>query len=131
METLRKAMEWAKANRPASSLQHKAAFANSVSYLVTGASGGFGGPSIREHLCSWSLGETIAVNVGSEAMTAIIPGNLPMPGSWDFQTAIEHCDRLCFAPVDVFRNQLLQILEREYCFDDDPEDVKTLRGKSA
>lgn len=131
MDALQKAMEWAKNKCPDSSLQHKAAFANSVSYLVTGASGGFGGPSIREHLCSWSLGETTTVSIAGEAMTAIIPGSLPMPGSWQFDAAIEHCKPLCFDPAEKYRNKLLQILEREHCFDDDPTDLEALRGKFA
>ena len=131
MDALRKAMDWAIEQRPEASLHHRAAFANSVAYLVTGASGGFGGPSIREHLCSWSLGETTSINIGGEAMTAIIPGDLPMPGAWDVDAAISHCDPLCFESASIHRVKLLQIMEREHCFDDDPKDLEALRGKGA
>jgi hypothetical protein len=125
MDFLTKAMDWAKSNRPDSSIQHKCAFANSVQYLCTGASGGFGGPSLREHLCAWSLGTVGAIEVAGEAMTTITPGNLPMPGGWTLEDAIDHC-----AAVSDYRDLLIQINEREYCFDDDPADMEEVRGKS-
>lgn len=131
---LKSAMEWAIEHHPNSSLQHRSAFANSVQYLVTGGSGGFGGPSLREHLVSWSLagvnGSVNALEVAGQAMTAIYPdGSLPRAGEWSFEDAIVHCARLCFSPVDDHRSQLIQIMEREHCFDDDPKDLEELRGK--
>jgi hypothetical protein len=135
MDVLKKAMEWAKTHKPDASLQRKAAFANSVSYLVTGGSGGLGGPSLREHLVSWSLagvnGQITAVDFGGQAVTAITPdGSLPLAGNWNFDTAVAHAAPLCFEPVSKYRDHLLQILEREHCFDDDPADLVELRGKS-
>jgi hypothetical protein len=136
MDPLEKAMEWARLNHLAASNQHKAAFANSVSYLVTGGSGGYGGPSLREHLVSWSLAgasasvETIAI--AGEAMTLLIPdGSVQKPGQWSFDAAIAFCDPLCFNPAIKYKKLLIQISEREHCFDDDLEDLKSLRGKSA
>lgn len=134
-DILQKAMAWAKKNKPESSISHKAAFANSVQYLVTGYSGGFGGPSLREHLCSWSLaganGRTETVSIGGEAMTTIYPdGTLPSAGEWSFEDAVKHCEPLCFNPASDYRNTLLQIQEREHCFDDALEDLEVLRGKS-
>lgn len=129
-EALEKAMKWAQANKPASSLQHKTAFANSVAYLITGAPGGFGGPSLREHLVSWSLGTVGSTELAGQAMTTITPGDLPMPGQWKFDEAIAHADPICFEPAAKFRNRLIQIQEREHCFDDDPADLAALRGKS-
>lgn len=136
MDVLSQAMEWAIAHHPQSSLAHRCAFANSVQYLVTGGSGGFGGPSIREHLVSWSLagdnGTIAVVNIGDEAMTALYPdGSLPIAGAWEFKAACNHAAPLCFDPVDAYRDRLLQIQEREHCFDDDPADLETLRKKSA
>lgn len=136
MDTLNKAMEWAQMNHSNASAQHKAAFANSVEYLVTGASGGYGGPSLREHLNSWSLagalGSVDAIDIAGEAMTLLKPdGSLPLPGQWSLDAAIAHCEPLCFEPATKYKNILLQIQEREYCFDDDPEDIAILRGKPA
>ncbi|MFQ3619177.1 MAG: hypothetical protein SNJ57_19430 [Cyanobacteriota bacterium] len=128
-DILEKALEWANQNRPTTSTQHRAAFANSVAYLVTGASGGYGGPSLREHLVSWSLGTVGAVNIGGQAMTTITPGRLPMPGQWTFEAAVAHAAPLCFNHASKYLNTLLQIQEREYCFDDDPADLEALRGK--
>lgn len=135
-DSLEKAMQWARDHRPEASIAHKAAFANSVQYLVTGMSGGFGGPSLREHLCSWSLagesGRTEAVSIGGEAMTAIYPdGSLPRAGDWSFEDAVKHCEPLCFNPASDYRDRLMQIQEREHCFDDALEDLEALRGKSA
>lgn len=134
-EVLEKAMEWAKTNKPEASLQHKAAFANSVQYLVTGWSGGFGGPSLREHLVSWKSvgnnGKIEASALGDESITLLFPdGSLPRSGDWTFEQAIAFCEPLCFNPANEFRNTLLQIQEREHCFDDDPSDLEALRGKS-
>jgi len=135
MDTLEKAMEWARLNHLTASTEHKAAFANSVAYLVNGGSGGYGGPSIREHLVSWSLagksGSVEAIAIAGEAMTLLNPdGSLPMPGQWSFDAAIAHCEPLCFDPAEKYRDLLIKIQEREHCFDDDPEDIKALRGKS-
>lgn len=133
---LQDAVAWAQANYPDAPLQHRAAFANSVAYLVTGFSGGFGGPSIREHLVSWSMagetGEVSAVEIAGQAMTAIIPdGSLPSPGYWDFESATAWCENFCFGPIEDYRDRALQIMEREHCFDDAPEDLDALREKSA
>jgi hypothetical protein len=130
------AMQHAIAHHPAASLQHRVAFANSVAYLASGASGGFGGPSIREHLCSWSLagihGTIGAINIGGQAMTCIKPDNsLPKAGDWSFEDAIAHCTPLCFGDIRQWRDRALQIQEREHCFDDDPDDLAALRGKPA
>lgn len=113
-EALEKAMEWASENHSADSLHHRCAFANSVAYLVTGWSGGFGGPSMREHLVSWSLA---------------LLGDLPRSGDWDFDKAVTHAARYCFEPAANYRRELLLILEGENCFDDDPEDIEYLKGK--
>lgn len=134
MDLLKKAMNWAIANHPDASLNHRAAFANSVQYFCTGLSGGYSGPSMREHLCSWSLagarGKVEAVSLGGEAVTALYPdGSLPLAGNWKFDEAIEHCAPLCFEPAEKYRDRLTQILEREHCFDDDPVDLAVLRGK--
>lgn len=128
-DPLEMAMAWANQNKPAASMHHKAAFANSVAYLITGASGGYGGPSLREHLVSWSLGTAGTVNIDGQAMTTITPGSLPMPGQWTFEAAVAHAAPLCFESARRHLNLLLQIQEREHCFDDDPEDLKALRGK--
>lgn len=131
-QALEKALAWANQNRPAASSQHKSAFSNSVAYLVIGESGGYGGPSLREHLVSWSLGTVGvgSVNIAGQAMTVITPdGNLPLPGQWTFDAAVAHAAPLCFDPATKYLNLLLQIQEREDCFDDDPEDLAVLRGK--
>jgi hypothetical protein len=134
-QILKNAIEWSRSHYPDASLQHRSAFANSVAYLVTGSSGGYCGPSMREHLCSWSLagpnGLVEAVSIQGEAMTALYPdGSLHGPGDWTFERAVIHCAPYCFESADKYRSQLIQIQEREHCFDDDPEDIKALSKKS-
>jgi hypothetical protein len=79
--TLEQAREWAKGKYPDASQFHACAFANSVQYLVLGCSGGFGGPSIREHLCSHALvgdGENILTPTNFGLLTVSYPdGRLP------------------------------------------------------
>jgi hypothetical protein len=123
---LEDALSWAKTNKPNASLHHKSAFANSVAYLVTGASGGYGGPSLREHLCSWSLS---GLNGRNEGIIQFPDGTLPPAGNWGFEEAIKFCEALCFEPAAIHREKLLQIMEVEHCFDDDPLDLEVLRGK--
>ena len=48
-EILQRARQLAEEQRPEAAVQKKSAFANSVAYLATGWSGGYGGPSGREH----------------------------------------------------------------------------------
>ena len=122
---LKKAMDWASANKPDASMNYKAAFANSVAYLCSGWSGGYGGPSIREHLCSWALAGDEGLNKNINGLTI----QYPRAGHWDFEEAVRFCEPLCFEPAENYRNRLLQIQEREHCFDDDPIDLETLRGK--
>jgi len=125
MNELQEAMAWANANYPDASIQHKAAFANSVSYLVTGFSEGYGGPSLREHLVSWNLGEVGSSSLGGIAMTTVRPTK-PLPGEWGFDEAVKFAAPLCFDPPERYLNLLTQIQEREYCFDDDPEDLRVI-----
>jgi len=127
---LEKALAWAKRNYSQASPAHQAAFANSVSYLVTGFSGGYGGPSLREHLVSWSLGEVGSVSLGGVAMTTVRPTK-PLPGEWQFEEAVAFAAPLCFEPAEAFGEKLLQIWEREYCFDNDPGDLNYVRLKGA
>jgi hypothetical protein len=129
MDVLEKAMQWASTNKPNSSLQNKSAFANSVQYLVTGYSGGFGGPSIREHLVSWSLAVINSRNDTSLRLTMQYPdGTIPTPGGWDYEKAIVFCEPFCFDDITNFP-LALQILKAEHCFDNDPDDEKVLLGK--
>ena len=133
-EFLKKAMDWASINKPDASMSHKAAFANSVAYLCSGWSGGYGGPSLREHFCSWALAgdeglnETASLN-GLTITIQFPDGRLPRAGHWKFEEAVKFCDPLCFEPAEKYLKTVLQISEREHCFDDDPEDIKALRGK--
>jgi hypothetical protein len=60
-------------------------------------------------------------------MTTIIP-RLKRPGDWSFDDAVEHADPLCFQPIANYRNQAIQIQEREYCFDDDSKDLEDLHS---
>lgn len=132
---LERALQWAQTQYPASSIAHQCAFANSVVYLVTGTSGGFGGPSLREHLCSWSLagkgGCVVSAKVKDRLATAIFPdGSIPPAGEWGFEEACAHCAPLCFNPPERYDNKLVKISQSEHCFDDDEDDLEYLRGKS-
>lgn len=125
---LEQAQSWAEIHYRSSSIFHKTAFANSVAYLTTGFANGC---SLREHLVSWSLagrGAIEAVAWGDEAITAISPdGTLPRAGDWTFEAACSFAAPLCFNPASMYRDALLRILEREHCYDDDPEDLEALQ----
>jgi len=107
-EALEKAMALIKERRPEASAQKKAAFANGVAYLVSGWSGGYGGPSVREH----------AVNS--------VVNKLGASGRISFEAAVEELikdDGVIFGPITDLHRMLW---EQEYCFNDDPKDIEDL-----
>lgn len=104
---LKQALVWAKENHSEAPVSHQCAFANSVQYLCTGWSGGYGGPSIREHSCSHALA-----------------GNPLMPGDWSFEAACKFCELICFGPVTRLH---FDCYRTENCFDDAPEDLLALQ----
>ena len=123
---LEKAMKEGQQRHPKASRYHQAAFANSVAYLVTGASGGYGGPSIREHAVSWALAGD-GTNDTSQGLTVQYPdGRVPRAGEWNFQQACDFADPICFGVLPATAER---IYKDEPCFDDDPEDITTLKKR--
>jgi hypothetical protein len=102
---LEQAREHAEREHPEASAQHRAAFANSVAYLVTGWSGGYGGPSVREHAVS-------------HAAAGIKPA-----GEWGMDEACRFAEPLVFGELTALHRQVAAV---EHCFDDDPADVAAL-----
>lgn len=98
-----RAMSWANANYPESSIERRAAFANGVALLVTGESGGYGGPSIREH--------AIARQKKDRAL-------------WDEISAIALAAPIAFGLLDV--DLARTIAASSPCRDDDPADLEQL-----
>lgn len=116
---------------------HKEAFRNSVTYLVGGYSAG-SGPSLREHLVSWSLAglegivETTEVNINQVPvrLSLIYPdGVLPRAGEWELNKALKHASPYCFGPAEDYIKVLEKIAKAEYCFDNDVQDLKALRDR--
>jgi len=103
---LNRAYELGKKRHPKAPEQHHAAFANSVAYAVTGSSGGFGGPSMREH---W------ATRLASTARKR---------GEIDFDAAVELVEVACYGPLTV---DIALALSREHCFDDAPGERELAR----
>lgn len=127
MNPLEQIRQWAKTHYPDASNHHISAFINCVTYLMTGASAGIGGPSMREHLVSWSLagkhGQITTVPMLGTKVTALIKdGSIPDPGDWDLDAALSYCAPLVFGDVSQYRDRLQQIRFQECCFDDDPSD---------
>lgn len=84
-------------------------FANSVTYLVTGASGGYGGPSIRD----------------------LTIGYAPKPkpvGQFSFEEAVAFCEPLVFGPLTQLHLEVWAA-ESEISFDNDPADLVKLSKK--
>ena len=144
-EILNLALKWGRDNYPNAhmtrhaafarrSLRHASAFANSVTYLVTEASpvghgtcatsGGYGGPSLREHAVSWSLAKDGATDTRS-GITVIYPdGRIPRPGQWSYEKALAFCEPICYGNLPAICKR---IAESEYHFDDDPKDTDQLK----
>lgn len=105
---LREARRIGEERHPDAPAEHNAAFANSVAYAVTGASGGYGGPSMREHWASRLAISTFGVGAGRCSIEQAI-------------SALEEC---CYGPLTL---QHALMLECEYCFDDAPGEVEAAR----
>ena len=111
-DILTRAMALGREKHPDAPAAHHAAFANSVAYAVTGWSGGYGGPSMREH---W------AGRLAHQAGT---------PGAISFEKAVEVCEEVCYGPLTV---EIARMLPDEHCFDDAPgerEEAFRLLGKN-
>lgn len=126
---LEKALAWAKEKHSEALAAHQCAFANSVQYLCTGWSGGYGGPSVREHACSHALagttGKTAGVQTTDVSLTMLFPdGSLPMPGSWSFEAACKFAEPICFGCITRLH---FDCYRTEQCFDDAPEDLLALQ----
>lgn len=105
-ELIDRALRLARERYPQGHPARHAAFANSVAYLVTGTSGGYGGPSVRELAVGW----------------------LYAGGSLSFNQAVELLiapDGLIFGPIGEIHRR---VWAEDRSFDDDPQDVAELLG---
>lgn len=90
---LERAFELCKERHPDAPAEHHGAFANSVSYLVTGFSGGYGGPSMREHYtCRQEIG-----------------------GKCSFGEAVAIAESICYGPLTL---EIARMVVEEHCYDD-------------
>lgn len=103
---LEKAWCLGKERHPDAPSQHHAAFANSVAYAVTRMSGGYGGPSMREHWAS----RIVASSFGSQPCS--------------FEQAVELLEENSYGPLTTEHAMMLDV---EYCFDDAPGDQEAAR----
>ena len=105
---LQRARECVEERKPSASIYKKAAFANAVAELVTGVSGGYGGPSVRQHVAVLSL--------GGRGLT--------------FDEAVEELlrgDGLIFGPLRE-EHFAFWYEQADICFDDDPFEVAVLEN---
>lgn len=107
-EILKQAFELGKQKHPDAPNQHHCAFANSVACFVTGASGGYGGPSVREHA---------AERMGSREKQM---------GEWSFEDAVKFCESICYGELTDCHKEVFKM---EHCFDDTKEDLEILQGQ--
>lgn len=127
---LEQAYAWGQKKHPESNKYRYAAFANSVAYLVTGGSSGYGGPSIREHCVSWALagdGFNVPAQTNLGTLTMQIPDRrLPSAGEWEFEKACQFAEPICYGKLPAIASKIAQ---QEHCFDDEPADLAELGGK--
>jgi len=106
-EILENLLEYGQKKYPNAHSSRHAAFANSVAYLVTGMSGGYGGPSIREHSVTWLA----------------IADKKRMAGEWLINEATAFAEPICYGELSAIASRIYQ---NESCFDDDPADLQAL-----
>lgn len=91
-------------NHPEAPKEHHCCYANSVAYAMTGRSGGYGGPSMREHLASRIISKKFG---GTRQCT--------------LEQALEALDECCYGPLTV---EHATMLRDEECFDDAPGEIE-------
>jgi hypothetical protein len=106
------AMEWSQNHYPDGSLQHHAAFVNSVTYAVFRFTGRFSGPSIREHVANAAIN---ANEIDGWTEDSIEPLYL-------FLGPLIH------GPI-MDQHIRTWIMQKDICFNDDPEDIKVLKER--
>jgi hypothetical protein len=125
---LESAKEWGEQKYPQDSTAHHCAFANSVAYLVTGWSGGYGGPSLREHTVSYALagaGSNLPARTNIGTFTIQYPdGKLPHAGDWSYSKALAFAEPIVYCPIT--RQHFTVWRTEENCFDDDPKDLEAI-----
>ena len=98
---LQRAYDYGKARHPDAPIEHHEAFANSVSYAMTGMSGGFGGPSMREHYASRMIIQEFGVR----------------SGRCTFEQAVNLLDKYCYGSLT---KDIAWMITTECCFDNAP-----------
>jgi len=84
---------------PDAPAEHHGAFANSVACLVTGWSGGYGRPSMREHYaCRQGVG-----------------------GEYSFEEAVAIAEPICYGPLTP---KIAMMAVEDPCFDDAPGEFR-------
>ena len=102
---LDRAFEYGEKHHPDAPVQHHAGFANSVAYAVTGLVGGYGGPTMRQHLAS----QLVISKYGIGA------------GRCTFEQAVELLEECCYGKITLAH---ASILACEYCSDDAPGEIE-------
>ena len=92
---LERALALGKERHPELSPQHHAAFANSVATILTSTSGGYGGPSLREHYATRQAADT-------------------------FEKAVAVAEPICYGPMTL---DIARMLGEDH-FDDPQGDVE-------
>ena len=121
-EYLENALKLGRDKYPEAHHSRHSAFANSVTYLLTGASGGYGGPSMREHAVSWSLSgdgyqEFIRTNGGVKIVMQFPDGRIKMPGEWEYAEDCAFAEPICYGKLPLICKKIYIL---EHCFNDDP-----------
>jgi hypothetical protein len=103
---LKEARQWGEQHHPEASKQKHAAFANSVQYAMMRASGGFGGPSVRE------LAVTQALNDAGLMLLS-------------FEEACKFCEPIVYGPLTDLHQKVWDE-QQMLSYDNDPDDARQL-----
>ena len=96
---LKESLKFAKDKYPDASPKQWAAYANSKAYINTRISGGYGGPSMREHYACLTIKS-------------------------DTPYAEKKLQEICFGKMT---HEIARMLENEHCFNDSMEDLEEAR----
>lgn len=88
-----------------------------------------GGPSVREHACTWAAcrrGD--AIQTSYEGMSAFyLDERFQLPGTWEFEFACSFCEPLVFGELTSLHHEIWQT--EPNCYDDFEGDLKVLKAQ--
>lgn len=124
-EIIKDACAWGEERYPNAAVQRHRAFINSVAYLVTGVSGKYGGPTIRQHCVALALAGDGENHFNGFFWIQLYDERVKRAGKWSFPEACQFAEPICYGKLPSIAKEFWKE-HKHQCYDDDPLDLVEL-----